>query len=1097
MQASAVLLFAFCLQVSAATYSQTVSFTGKDVPLKTVFASVKKQTGFGFFYENGEEATLKGAGNVTVDLKNVALDLFLQVCLRDKPLEYTLEGTTVFIKKKEVRSSVTVESSDSSRIPEIKGRVTNDKGEPLVNANVVVKRTGRGTVTDANGRFTLHNVGADDVITVSFIGYKAQAVPVRDRSSFTLVMEPATNELDKMVVQAYGTTSQRLATGNIGVVRAEEIAKQPVMNVMNALQGQVAGTVVTNTSGYASGAVKIEIRGRNTINPNFPSDPLYIIDGVPLTILDLAGGSSYAGGSQGLIQSGLSSPANGQSPFFSLNPSDIESISVLKDADATAIYGSRGANGVILITTKKGKAGKSHIDINLYSGYSQITKYYHLLNTPQYLKMREEALKNDAIPIDVNSAPDLTVWDTTRYTDWQKYAFGHTGKATAIDVSLSGGDNRTTFRIGAGYNRLTEILTAAGDNKRASLSVGIDHKSTNQKLVISLSGTYSVSSSDMVYTPQVLTLPPNTPPVFTSQHKINYSAWTPLNDKAALFQALIQPYNFNTNFLNSSILISYEIIPGLVIKSNLGYDYAQTNQSYLVPIQGQDPSLNPTGTSSFGSTNTHNTIIEPQIEYTSFIGKGRLNLMVGASEQDNKTSTIFLSGSGYVDDALLSSVQNAPVKYATNGVGEYKYEALFSRLNYNWENKYIMTLNARRDGSTKFGPGRQFGNFGSIGMAWIFTEEGWFKKNVPILSFGKLRASYGSTGGDQIRDYSFLSLWEFYRYTYNSILPLTPTSHTDSTLHWQVNKKLESAIELGFLKDRFNLQVTWYRNRCNDQLVQFPTPAFTGFFSVTSNSPANVENYGWEVNLTGKIIGAPHLSWNTKFNIGINRNKLLSYPNLSQSPYQDLYKIGQPLSISKYLHVTGVDPQTGQYTFQDKNKDGQITIDQSNLTSDDRYTYNMAPIYEGGFTNEISYKNWNISVFFYFKKQRAGSFLLGTNPAGDNTNQPTYVMNRWKYPGDVTNVSRFTTMPLTSDGFFTQSDAMISDASFVRLQNLSLSYTISQDKLRKIGIQNCRLYVQGNNLFFISSYKGLDPEVNAFGSLPKARILTAGLSLNL
>ncbi|HTI08448.1 MAG TPA: carboxypeptidase-like regulatory domain-containing protein, partial [Puia sp.] len=298
MQLSAFLLLVLGLQVSAATYSQTVSFTGKDVPLKTVFASVKKQTGYGVFFENGE-AMLQSSAPVTLDLKNVSLEMFLRICLKDQPLEYVLEGKTIFIKKKEV--VITVESPSGDSILQIKGRVTNDKGEPLVNANITVKRTGHGTITDANGNFYLRNVNSADVVMVSFIGYKMQNVPLKDRVNLMVVLETTKNELDKVVVQAYGTTSQRLATGNIGVVRSEDIAKQPVMNVLQAVQGQVAGVVVTNTSGYASSTIKVEIRGRNAIG-NFPSDPLYIIDGVPLTILDITGSDTYDNGSQGVIQ---------------------------------------------------------------------------------------------------------------------------------------------------------------------------------------------------------------------------------------------------------------------------------------------------------------------------------------------------------------------------------------------------------------------------------------------------------------------------------------------------------------------------------------------------------------------------------------------------------------------------------------------------------------------------------------------------------------------------------------------------------------------------------------------------------------------------
>jgi len=1101
MQASAVLLFAFSLQVSAATYSQTVSFTGKDVPLKNVFASVKKQTGFGFFYENGEEATLKGAGNVTLDLKNVALDLFLQVVLRNQPLEYSVEGTTVFVKRKEVRSSVTVELSDSARIPEIRGRVTNDKGEPLVNANVVVKRTGRGTVTDANGGFRLQNVSPEDIITITFIGYKPQSIPLRDRTSLTLVMVATTNDLDKVVVQAYGTTSQRLATGNIGKITSEDIARQPIMNPLQAIQGQVAGVVVTQTNGFASSPIKIEIRGRSTINPNFPSDPLYIIDGVPLTVLEVGGNSNYNDGSQGFIQNGLNSPANGQSPFFSMNPSDIESIEILKDADATAIYGSRGANGVILITTKKGKAGKTHFDLNVYDGVSQVPRFYEMLNTKQYLEVRREAFVNDNQTPDNYSAPDIFLWDTTRYTNWQKYLWGGTGKTTDLQSSLSGGDQRTNFRIGAGYRRQTDILTKSGANERSSVSLNLTHRSINQRLTLSFSAAYSYAVSNMISVPNAATLPPNAPAVFDRQGHLNYKEWTAQDQLDFPFFSLLKPYTSKTNFLNTSFTLSYEILKGLSFKTTVGYNNAMLTQTSLNPISSQDPRFKPKGSAAFGTNNLHNLIVEPLLEYNTFLGKGKLNAFIGGSRQSNTTNGEYVSGTGYTNDALLKSINNAKEKSVFDNYGEYKYAAIFSRINYNLFDKYIINLNARRDGSSRFGPGRQFGNFGSIAAAWIFSEEALFKNKIHFISFGKLRASYGSTGNDQIGDYQFLSQWTSSGYfPYNGILSLVPTKHTDSLLHWEVNRKTELALDLNFLKDRITFEISWYRNRCNNQLVSFPTPNFSGFSSVTSNSPADVENTGWEYILNSKIIETSKFKWISKFNIGINKNKLLAYPNLQQSPYADYFIIGKSLNIKKLLHYTGVTPQTGLYAFSDKNKDGNITIDLTGKNPDDRYFYDLSPKYSGGWSNNFTFNNWELNLLFFFKKQLGVNALSAITPPGGLNNAPIEALHRWQKPGDISSVAKFTTSPYTDESYpnFQQfSDGTYTDASFIRLQNLSLSYRLSDSFTRRLKIQACKIYIEGQNLFIISNYKGIDPEVQQFGGMPLSRVITGGISLNL
>lgn len=1096
MQATAILLFAVCIQVSAAGYSQTVSFTGKDVPLKTVFAAVKKQTGYGVFYTSGEVKTLEGATNVTLDVKNIDLNTFLQLCLRYQSLTYKIEGSTIFIQKKEFQPALQSDESQYDPTSEIKGHVTNNKGEPLNNANVIIKRTGRGTITDASGNFVLSGVNSEDILQISYIGYRMQSIPIKNRSNLIIILEVTTSDLDQVVVQAYGTTSQRLATGNIGTVSAEQIARQPVMNPLEALQGQVAGVVVTQTSGYASGGVNIEVRGRSTISPSFPSDPLYVVDGVPITILDVSNTATYATGSQGVLTSGFSGPANGQSPFFSINPQDIESISILKDADATAIYGSRGANGVVIITTKKGKAGKTHFDIGIYSGISKASRTYKFLNTQQYVSMRKEALANDGLPIDINTAPDMVSWDTTRYTDWQNYAWGGLGKITDVQTSLSGGDARTTFRIGAGYRRQTDIITASGANQRSSVSFNISHKTLNQRLTFSLSGEYSIGSINTVFTPNVTSLPPNAPAVFDSKGNLNYLAWAPLDNNFP-FSNLKQSYISKTNFLNSSATISYDILNGLTAKIDAGYNNFLTNQDQAIPKSSLNPINNiPTGSLLEGINTSHNFIFEPQIEFNGFIKKGKINILIGSSQQINATQGLFVQGYNYSNDALIRNINSAPDKFIQENGAEFKYAAIFSRINYNWENKYIININARRDGSSRFGPGRQFGNFGSIGLAWIFSEEKWAKKSMPFLSFGKLRGSYGTTGNDFISDYQFQSRWSFVNSIYNGSQSAVPLGHSDSLLQWEVNKKLELSLNLGFWDERLNLEVAWYRNRCNDQLVQFPTPAFTGFSYVTANSPANVQNKGWEFIINSKIIDNKNFKWKTRINIGINQNKLLFFPNLSQSPYAGQYIIGQSLNIIRLLHYSGVNPSTGEYIFEDKNKDGQITYDFSARESDDSYIHNLSPKFDGGFTSDFIYKNWSLSLFFYFKKQIGHNAIASVQIPGLIGNEPIEVMERWQKSGDIAPIARFTTNPIESDyNYQSLSDGSVTDASFIRLQNLSLSYALPEDLVKKYGINNCKLYFRGENLFVYSKYKGTDPEVQNFYIIPKSMVLTAGFSI--
>ncbi|MFB9843924.1 SusC/RagA family TonB-linked outer membrane protein [Mucilaginibacter ginsenosidivorans] len=1090
-----ILITVACLQVSARVLAQKVTLDVKDAPLEQVFNDIKRQTGYIFFYESN---VLNGTSRVSINVKNADLRDVLDLCFKGQPLVYTIAGNTIGIKKREIPPLVQEKPQQSK---DVTGRISNKAGEPLAGATVTIKRTKSGTLADANGSFTVRGVSSTDTLIFSFIGYSSLSVRVGNETVFKVTLEETSNKLDQVVVRAYGQTTQRLATGNIARVTAEEIGKQPIMNPLLALQGQVPGLEITTNSGYLSGPVKVELRGRNSITNNTISDPLYIIDGVPLTVVNV-GGSFYGSGSSGFIQNGMAGPAGGQSALFSLEPADIESIEVLKDGDATAIYGSRAANGVILITTKKGKAGKTQFSVNATEGLSEVTRHWDMLNTQQYLQMRQEAFKNDGVTPTVGNAPDLLVWDTNRYTDWQKFLWGNTGKSTDVQTSLSGGDALTVFRIAAGYHRVTEITTTSGANENTSVSFNLSHHTRNQKFSVSFTTNYSYSNVNMISIPNgAAILPPDAPSVYDGSGNLNYAEWD-AKVGSFPFGNLLQPYDSKTNFLTTNLTLNYNILKGFVIRTSMGYNNAQATQTSFIPIASLDPASNPTGSSSFGNNSNHNLIVEPQLEYNGIIGRGKLNILLGGSYQKNTTDGLQVNGIGYTNDALLRTITNAPHVISNDNYGEYKYVAAFGRLGYNWDNKYILNLNARRDGASSFGPGNQFGNFGSLGAAWILSEEGFIKRFLPsFISFFKLRGSYGTTGGDIGNSYAYLSRWSGNNlYTYNGVSPLVPLQHANTDYHWQVNRKLEGALDLGFLKDRINLNIAYYRDRCDNQLVNFPTAEFTGFTSVIANSPANVENTGWEFLVSANIIDAKNFHWSMNFNTGFNQNKLLSYPNLALSPYANQYRIGQPLNISWALHMTGVDPQTGQYTYKDRNHDGLITLDYSippGTGDDDQYPIVLTPKFTGGLTNSFSYKRWNMSFLLYFKKQIGLNAFLASQLPGSMHNQSVYVFqNSWQKPGDITGVARLTTISATSDSYLGSSDGIYTDASFIRVSNLSVSYNLPDVIGKKLGLTGLNIFLHTNNLFTITKYKGIDPDVQNFGGLPPAKTIVIGINCN-
>lgn len=1096
MRLLAILMLAACMQVSARGYSQNITLSVKHASLEAVLNEIKKQSGYQFFFS---ESTLAKSNPVTLEVKDQSIEEVLKKCFEGQPFTYAVVLNTVVIKDKLPELSLAgAENPDNG----IRGRVINSAGEPLAYANITVKRTKKGTITDANGFFTLKNVLPEDELIVSYIGYKNFSIRAGNgNEQLNVILEAARDELDAAVVQAYGTTTQRLTTSNIGKVTAAEIERQPVSNPLLALQGRVAGLDIVRTSGWANAPVKVELRGRGTIDPQFTSDPMYIIDGVPLTILEIGGFSKYQSGSTGLFQNinGFVGPAGGQSPLFGLNPLDIESIEVLKDASATAIYGSRGANGVILITTKKGKAGKTAFNLNITEGIDRATRFYEVLNTQQYLAVRREALKNDGYTANSSNAYDLVLWDTTRYTDWQRALYGHSGKKTNVYASLSGGDAYNKFAISAGYGHSTNILTVSGANQVASVLLNVSHSSRNQRFNVSVTGIYSSTKVDMKQLPGNFLMAPNAPPIFDSIGNLNFAGWGGENSiarRAYPFTGLKSPYVSTSNALNGALTISYQPVKGLSLTTSMGYNNTRADLKNYALIASQDPLYDPTGSSNIAHNINMNWIIEPRLSYSTVIGKGSLNTLIGGTFNKTTTEGEFVNGVGYTSDALIYSMSNAQTIYGTDSYAEYKYAAVYGRLDYGWDKKYILELSGRRDGSSRFGSGRQYGNFGSVGVGWILSAESWFRKFLRVISFAKLRGSYGTTGNDAAGDYKYLTRWTG-TIPYNGNPGLIPTQHANPYFQWQVNKKLEGAIDVAFIKDRIHLLVVYYRNRCGNQLVSFPIPAFTGFNNVYANSPALVQNTGWEFSLSANIIRTKDFDFSINANASFNKNKLVAYPDFQRSPYVGKLIIGQPLNITRLLHATGVDPLTGQYMFADKNHDGKITYDANGKQSDDTYVYYLDPKF-GGMGMDFRYKGFSANLFFIFKRQIGKNSLLVGNFPGTISTQPVSVLSpHWQKPGDITNAAAYTTQPAGNYGYYRyNSDGTFTDASYIRLSNISLNYQLPSSYIKKIGLQSCVLFVNTQNLFTITRYKGIDPETQNFGSLPPFKTIVGGINFN-
>lgn len=1091
-----LLLTAF-LQARTETYFQTVSFKGKDVPLEQVFASIKKQSGYTFFFEAD---LLQTAHKVTLDVKNASIEHFLDICLKDEPLNYKIVGQTVFITKKDSQPAFQ-EPPPSSPDKEVKGRVTNVRGEPLAGATVTIKKLGKSGITDENGEFVLKKVPEGTyTVEISYVGYDpftAQAEVPENTIRITAVLKPSTNNLDAMQVIAYGSTTQRLNTGDVTTISAADIERQPVNNPLLALEGRVPGLFITQSTGFAGSGVSVLVQGQNSIQSG--NDPFYVIDGVPYTsqlLPNLGGILGFSGGNY----------ANTGNPLNYIDPSEIESISVLKDAAATAIYGSRAANGAILITTKKGKAGKTKVDLDFQTGIGQVAHKLKLLNTPQYLEMRHEAIANDGLTTQPTDYDINGFWDTTRYTDWQKTLIGNTAQYLNLHATVSGGTASSQYLVGGTYHRETSVFPGDFADQKGSLHFNLNSVSANQKFRLQLSGNYLFDDNRLPnndITQIAIVLAPDAPPLYKPDGSAN---WAPDSSGTSTFNpnpiaSLYNKFRNKTNNLVSNMLLSYQVLPGLEIRSSFGYTNMQSNETATQPLISTPPELQPVTQrgAQYGTSNINSWIIEPQASYKKTMGEGKMDVLIGASIQQDNSSSQQLSGTGYNSDQVLEDIHSAAsVSVLSNLASSYKYNALFSRLDYDWGGKYLIDLTARRDGSSRFGSANRFHDFGAAGIGWIFSQENFIKEPASWLSFGKLRASFGTTGNDQIGNYGFLDLYSPINagVAYQGATGLLPNNLPNPYLQWEETRKWQVGTELGLLKDRVLVNATYFQNRSSNQLLNYALPIVTGFSDITKNLPATVQNTGWELTLNTINIKARDFSWTSHVNLTIPRNRLISFPGLSTSSYSYNYVIGQPITAQRVYHYMGVDPATGVYQFADSS--GKPTPNPPYGLSN-TVLVNTAPEWYGGFQNNFRYKGFELDFLFQYTRQRGQGYSFGYAPGSFLLNQPVQVLNRWQKPGDIASHQQFNSdySLYTQYNDATYSDAAYSDASFLRLKNLSISWHFPEDWIKKARIQNARIYLQGQNLFTVTHYIGLDPETRNTNTLPTLRVITAGIQVGL
>ncbi|WP_316817994.1 SusC/RagA family TonB-linked outer membrane protein [Pedobacter nyackensis] len=967
----------------------------------------------------------------------------------------------------------------------VSGKVISaSTGETLPGAVVKVTSTNQTILTNDKGEFMLSLPNGIHNLSVSYLNHKTKNVSIQIPLKGLLLITLQTDDQNLKEVEintGYYTVKDKERTGSISRVDAKTIAQQPVNNVLGALIGRMAGVNIEQSSGINGGGYTIEIRGRNSLRAD-GRQPLYLVDGIPYPA------NSITEASLGVEGFSLNS-----SPLNYISHTDIQSIEVLMDADATAIYGSRGANGVILITTKKARQNNESIGLNISGGFSKISKKLDLLNTAQYLELRNEAFKNDgAIPsvtdYDVNGT-----WNPTRYTDWQEKLIGGTARQFNVQSSFSGGNEFTQYTFRGNHSKQTTVSPGDFSDQKGSAGLNVNHSAFNRKLNLNFSTTYALDNNSLpqIDLTQYIDLAPNAPDIYESNGNLNWAldengGATWLNP----FSALKKTYLGKTSTAMLSGKLQHTVNDNLSVSVNVGLNSIKLKENLLTPISSQSPSPWAIGINQLSFNAVSTWMVEPMANYMSVIGSGKLDIIVGSTFQKDQQNAENLAGVGYTNDSLLESISAAPFKGGSSASSTYKYNALFGRINYSYKERYFVNFTGRRDGSSRFGANRQFANFGAVGAAWIFSNENLINKNLRFLSFGKIRGSYGITGSDQIPNYGYLSTYAASDYSYKNESAIFPVRLANPDFSWETNKKLEFALDLSFFNDRFSFSTNWYLNKSSDQLVGYSLPDITGFTSVQYNLPATVQNTGWEFLLNATVMKGSSLKWNTSLNLTVPRNKLLSYPNLKGSGYANTYAVGKSIYTPITYHYLGVDPKTGIYSFQDR--DESETLNAADRTAAEK---SLTSHYYGGLQNSFSLKGFQLDIFFQFVNKTTRAPILSFAPPGVPKNQPVQVLNRWQKPGDLSNTQK---VSQTYGSVTSQFDAhfysdYFSDASFIRLKNLSLSWTLPAALAYKT---NIKLFIQGQNLLTFSSYIG-DPEVPFVKTLPTLKTVILGVQVNL
>jgi len=943
----------------------------------------------------------------------------------------------------------------------VKGQVKDQKGLPLPGVSVKVKGSSQGASTADNGTYSI-SAPQNATLEFSFIGFKAVEEAVNNRTTVNVTLSDDNQQLNEVVVIGYGTTTKKDLTTAVVSISSKDLENQPVTNPLQAVQGKAAGVQISSQSGKPGSGVSITIRGNTSINAS--NSPLYVIDGV--TSRD----ASF------------------------LNPTDIESLVILKDASAAAIYGSSGANGVILITTKKGSSDKLRVAFNAFTGFSNLWQKQDVLNRDQYIALMKE------LGYDTNGLGNQN-------TDWQDLTFG-TGTQNSYQASISGGIKGGVYSFSTGYQQDKGVVDPAKLDKYTAHFNGSQNITKWLKLTGSaaLTQSNSVDVSDNANVARggtilsALTTPP-TIGIYAADGTYAFNPYKGGSENPVANAMAAKNSNRNFRFLGA-FAAEVKFTPAFSFKSSISTNNSDSRYSYFIDPYSTDYGRAQKGVRNANFSTDHVWLNENILNYTKNVGKNAFTATGGMTLQESKYYYLGYNEQNFIGTSgqLLDRGTSIPVQLPT--AAEWSKRSYLARITYAYDGKYLFSSNFRADGSSRFAPENRYGYFPSASIGWRISGEN-FLKDVKAINDLKLRASWGKVGNDEgIGDYSYLELYT----------PTTQGSYNFSqlanpTLSWEETTQTNIGLDLSMFNSRIVFTADAYLKKTDGLLIQQPIPNSTGFGSITRNVGA-MENKGVEFVLSTKNFIRDKFTWNTDINFSINRNKVTSLGDrVSSINFGDIYErdaairvvTGRPLG-SFYGYVSnGVDPQTGNIVYQDLNGDGAITAD------DRTFIGSAQPSFTYGVNNTFTYGNFGLNFLFQgvqgndmFNASRME--LEGMN---DSKNQSAAVLDRWTTPGQITSIPK-AIKDNTSNTY--TSSRFVEDGSYLRLKTATLSYNFGSMSLGKLKMSKFMIYATGYNLLTFTKYTGFDPEVNVnsangpamgidYGTYPQSRTFLFGVNV--